>query len=76
MLGKKHYKKLAPRGRKARFAEFTGRTQTAVGQWAKGRFHSPYLEQKLREWDPNASNGVSEPAEQPEQMAAAPASAA
>ena len=60
MPGQKQLRKLRPRGRKARFAEFTGRTKTAVGQWAKGRFRSPYLDQKIREWNPDVpaeSNG-------------------
>ena len=52
MASKKELRKLASRGRKVRFSEFAGRTKTAVGQWAKGRFRSPYLDQKIREWDP------------------------
>ena len=55
MASQKNMRKLAPRGRKVQFAKFAGRTKTAIGQWAKGRFHSPYLEQKLREWDPEPS---------------------
>lgn len=60
MASKKNLRKLAIRGRKVRFAEFAGRTKTAVGQWAKGRFRSPYLDQKIREWNPDVpaeSNG-------------------
>jgi hypothetical protein len=54
MASKKDLRKLSPRGRKVRFAEFAGRTKTAVGQWAKGRFRSPHLDQKIREWNPEA----------------------
>jgi hypothetical protein len=54
MASKKELRKLAARGRKVRFAEFAGRTKTAVGQWAKGRFRSPYLDAKIQEWDPPA----------------------
>lgn len=54
MASTKQLRKLAVRGRKVRFARYAGRTKTAVGQWAKGRFHSPYLDQKIREWDPDS----------------------
>ncbi len=59
MASKKNLSKLRPRGRKALFALFARRTKTAVGQWAKGRFPSQYLDRKLREWTPPASNGDS-----------------
>jgi hypothetical protein len=55
MASKKNLRKLRPRGRKARFAEYARRTRTAVGQWSKGRFRSPYLDQKIREWNPEAA---------------------
>ncbi len=53
MASKKDLRKLGPRGRKARFAEYAGRTKTAVGQWAKGRFRSPHLDRLIRGWNPN-----------------------
>lgn len=61
MPGKKQLRKLRPRGRKARFSEYAGRTPTAIGQWAKGRLSSDYLDKKLREWDPDATEETNQP---------------
>jgi hypothetical protein len=62
MASKKDLRKLKPRGRKARFAEYARRTKTAVGQWSKGRFHSDHLDKALREWSPDAATVATPPA--------------